>query len=155
MKFGRVRPQYLLCVCILVVYFSFLTRTYYWDGVLFSLDIESVAHGQAPVAALFHPNHLLYNAFGYLIFVTASRIMPSVRAINVLQALDVLLSVRGRVGPFRASTHPHHAPRHRRVLLAAFRYRSNVVEIFDRCGHICCRRVVALVVGLVSLADTA
>ncbi|MBV8895983.1 MAG: hypothetical protein JO051_05715 [Acidobacteriaceae bacterium] len=79
--------------CILAVYLAFLTKTYYWDGVLFSLNIESAAHGQLPVVDLFHPNHLIYTAFGYGIYSAMVRIAPGVRAITVLQVSNVLLSV--------------------------------------------------------------
>lgn len=88
-----VRPHYLLCACILLLYFAFLTHTYYWDGVLFSLDIESVHQGRVPAAALFHPNHLIYNAAGYGFYSVAAWLWPRIRAIAVLQAVNVVASV--------------------------------------------------------------
>lgn len=93
MSGGRIRPRYLLAAGILLVYFAFLTKTYYWDGVLFSLDIESVKEGRIPAAALFHPNHLLYNALGYRLYSAALWVSPNMRAIYVLQAFNVVASV--------------------------------------------------------------
>src|SRR3954453_8499558 len=42
---------------LVLVYVAFLTRTYYWDGVLFSLYIEKVHNAELPPSILFHPNH--------------------------------------------------------------------------------------------------
>jgi hypothetical protein len=88
-----IRPYYLLCACILLLYFAFLTRTYYWDGVLFSLDIEGVHQGHVPATALFHPNHLIYNAVGYAIYSVAVWLWPGIRALTVLQLVNVVASV--------------------------------------------------------------
>lgn len=88
-----LRPQAVLCGFVLLIYLAFLTKTYYWDGVLFSLDIESVYEGRAPASSLFHPNHLLYNALGYVVYSACARIWPAVRAITVLQILNALMSV--------------------------------------------------------------
>jgi hypothetical protein len=91
---SRVRgKQSTIAACVALLYFAFLTKTYYWDGVLFSLNIESVFDGRAPVVALFHPNHLVYNAFGFGIFRLISLLWPGVRAITVLQVANVLLSI--------------------------------------------------------------
>lgn len=83
----------LFAACILIVYLAFLTRTYYWDGVLFSLDIENVHARRAVLASLFHPNHLIYNLFGYGIYSAAVAFWPGIRALTVLQVANVLLSV--------------------------------------------------------------
>lgn len=92
MKLAFRRPQWLFA-CTLLVYLAFLTRTYYWDGVLFSLDIESVQQGRASAATLFHPNHLIYNAFGLLLYSGVVHIWPGIRAITVLQSFNALTSV--------------------------------------------------------------
>ncbi len=76
----------------LVFYLAFLTRTYYWDGVLFSLDIESVHRGAVPVATLFHPNHLFYSALGYVLYSAAMSCGLTMRAITVLQVFNALIS---------------------------------------------------------------
>jgi len=92
MNFLRSRPQYLLFAGVLAVYFAFLTCTYYWDGVLFSLNIESVHQGRIPFSALFHPNHLFYNSFGYAVYSAASVLWSGIRAITVLQIGNTILS---------------------------------------------------------------
>lgn len=77
---------------ILLLYVLFLTRTYYWDGVLFSLYIEGVQRGQFPAAILLHPNHLLYSTLGYGLYEAIRWCGFSIRAITVLQVLNALLS---------------------------------------------------------------
>ena len=89
------------CACILLVYFAFLTKTYYWDGVLFSLEIENVYEGKNPAATLFHPNHLIYTAFGYGVFWVAKWMALGVRALRVLQCANVLVSTLAGVVLFR------------------------------------------------------
>jgi hypothetical protein len=78
-----------LLALVLIVYAAFATRTYYWDGVLDALNIESVAGGETSPAVLFHPNHLLYSALGYVLYRAAG---SSLRAITVLQILNILAS---------------------------------------------------------------
>ncbi|MBV9760961.1 MAG: glycosyltransferase family 39 protein [Acidobacteriaceae bacterium] len=78
--------------CALILYVAFPTRTYYWDGVLFSLNIESVARGDASAAMLIHPNHLLFSGFGYLLYRGAAACGLAMRAIAVLQVFDMLAS---------------------------------------------------------------
>ncbi len=77
---------------VLVLYLSFLTRTYYWDGVLFALNIESVSRDEAPLAALIHPNHLLYSGLGYVAYDAASRFGIQLRAITILQIINAIAS---------------------------------------------------------------
>ncbi len=88
----RLRPLWLLAACLLI-YLVFLTKSYYWDGVLFSLDIESVYSGRVSGIALFHPNHLFYNAVGYALYAFAATVWPGIRAITILQIANVLASV--------------------------------------------------------------
>jgi hypothetical protein len=87
----RLAP-YLLLIAIAVLYSAFLTRTYYWDGVLFSLQIESVHRGELSPAVLFHPNHLLYSALGYVLYSTALAIGLHLRAVTLLQMFNVAVS---------------------------------------------------------------
>ncbi len=82
-----------LTVFVAVIYAAFLTRTYYWDGVLFSLYIEGVSRGELPVSTLIHPNHLLYSGLGYAFYRAASLAGLHWRAITVLQTINVLASV--------------------------------------------------------------
>ena len=55
-------------ISVLAVYVLLLTRSHYWDGVLFSLYIEKVARGEMSSSVLFHPNHLLYSAGGFVLY---------------------------------------------------------------------------------------
>lgn len=55
-------------VGVLSVYLLLLTRSHYWDGVLFSLYVEKVAAGEMARTALFHPNHLFYSAAGFVLY---------------------------------------------------------------------------------------
>ena len=93
-QLSRERKHFLLLLAsILAVYSAYLTRTYYWDGVLFSLNIESVHAGQAPVASLIHPNHLMYSVLGYAVYTVYTVCGLHLRAISVLQIFNVALSV--------------------------------------------------------------
>lgn len=82
----------MLPVCTLLLYLPFLTRTYYWDGVLFALDIERVHQGELPASILFHPNHLLYSGLGYVCYSMLRACGIHLRAITVLQFLNVAVS---------------------------------------------------------------
>src|SRR5262245_33929893 len=64
-----------------VIYLATLTSDYFWDGITFALQIEKVAKGERSIALLFHQNHLLYNAFGYLLYVAARALGLSVKAL--------------------------------------------------------------------------
>ncbi|HLH01503.1 MAG TPA: hypothetical protein VKX25_01935 [Bryobacteraceae bacterium] len=86
------RTRLLLTALIVALYIGFATRTYYWDGVLFSLYIEKAATGEFSKAVLFHPNHLFYNAVGYLLFRLASVLGFHGRAISILQGLNIVAS---------------------------------------------------------------
>lgn len=81
-----------LITCVFIVYIAYVTRTYYWDGILFSLNIESVYNGQLPAAALFHPNHLLYTALGFLLYGAAQSLGLHLRAVTILQLANVFVS---------------------------------------------------------------
>ncbi|HYN84289.1 MAG TPA: hypothetical protein VER32_03485 [Pyrinomonadaceae bacterium] len=80
---------WLVAAAALVVYLCFPTRNYYWDGIAFALDIERVGRLSAE---LLHQNHLLYNVVGYLLYALARRAGFDVRAIEVLQILNGVLS---------------------------------------------------------------
>ncbi len=77
-------------LAILAVYLLFPTRNYYWDGIFFARVIETVA-GFHP--SLFHPNHLLYNVVGYFLFKAARIAGLQLRAIEVLQLANSVVSV--------------------------------------------------------------
>ena len=77
-----------LGLTIFLLYACLLTRSHYWDGVLFSLYIEKVARGELPRAILFHPNHLLYSAAGFVLYDMVSA--AHLRAITCLQLANAI-----------------------------------------------------------------
>src|SRR5215471_20984724 len=81
-------PRSITGVCILI-YLATLTSDYFWDGITFALQIEKVAKGERGMELLFHQNHLLYNAFGYLGYYLARSVNSSIRALTVLQIANV------------------------------------------------------------------
>lgn len=87
------RENVLTCiafVAILVVYLLFPTKNYYWDGIFFARTIEA-----APqlTPSLLHPNHLLYNVFGYGVYSLVHAVGLNSRAIDVLQITNSVVSV--------------------------------------------------------------
>ena len=78
-------------VFFLLVYLSTLTADYFWDGITFALQIEKVADGERSAALLFHQSHLLYNAFGYLLYRAVNAVGVPLRALWVLQGANVIL----------------------------------------------------------------
>jgi hypothetical protein len=80
-----------------------LTWDYYWDGITFALQIEKVAQGEARVALLFHQNHLLYNALGYLAYRAVNLAGLSVRALYLLQVANALIGAGAVLVFFRTA----------------------------------------------------
>lgn len=83
-----------LAAAILLVYGILPTKNYYWDGVAFAQSIEQ-ASGVSSQSRLFwtsiiHPNHLLYNSIGYLVWNAVRGLGLHVRAIAVLQAMNMV-----------------------------------------------------------------
>src|SRR6185503_7601177 len=74
-----------------VVYLATLTSDYYWDGITFALQIEKVAKGDRGAELLFHQNHLLYNAIGFVLYRAAQAAGFAVRAIQVLQITNAFV----------------------------------------------------------------
>ena len=85
---SRFAPLILFSV-IAVIYLSFPTRVYYWDGIVFAQAIEDASR-LSP--SLVHPNHLIYNFAGYLFYKLLRAIGADVRAITALQIVNSLLS---------------------------------------------------------------
>jgi len=83
----------LLLICLSIIYGAFLTKTYFWDGVLSALNIEGVRCGELPYTVLFHQNHLLYSALGYVLYDAALGLNLQIRAVTVLQILNVCASL--------------------------------------------------------------
>lgn len=73
-----------------LLYLLLPTRKYYWDGISFAQIIEDVPRLHPN---LIHPNHLLYNVFGYLIYKAVGLSGIPVRALYVLQFINCVLGV--------------------------------------------------------------
>lgn len=83
---------------ILASYLLLLTTNYYWDGIFFAQVIEDAPGLNA---SLLHPNHLLYNVVGYFAFRLARILAPQVRAVEVLQVTNCIISVMSACVLFR------------------------------------------------------
>ena len=83
-----------LSLGLLALYLAFLTKAYYWDGVVFAQAIEDVAGRAAPVSSLGHPNHLVYNFAGYFFYrlLRSLGLGGDLRAITALQILNCFFS---------------------------------------------------------------
>ena len=73
-----------------LLYLSFPTKNYYWDGISFASAIESSTRFNS---SLIHPHHLLYNAFGFLVYRFTELLGFHFRAVEVLQFTNCILSV--------------------------------------------------------------
>ena len=76
----------LIFFAVLIVYLSFPTKNYYWDGLSFAQDIED---GNAGPWYL-HPNHLLYSPLGQQLWLAANAAGLNLRALTVLQFLSMV-----------------------------------------------------------------
>lgn len=74
-----------------LIYLSTLTADYFWDGITFALQIEKVADGERSATLLFHQSHLLYNAFGYLLYRAINAVGVHARALTILQVTNAFL----------------------------------------------------------------
>lgn len=83
---------------VFLIYLRFPTKNYYWDGVAFASVIE---HAAALNSSLIHPNHLIYEVVGYLIYQVARAFGINLRAIEVLQIANSFLSVLAAYVLFR------------------------------------------------------
>lgn len=82
------RIAWLIGIGVALVYLLLPTRHYYWDGITFALEIESVGR-LSPT--LLHANHLLYNVLGYLPYAALNSLGLDIRAISVMQAINAVL----------------------------------------------------------------
>lgn len=82
----------MICLLVLLVYLGFPTKNYYWDGITFALKIEQTGSLNS---SLLHPNHLLYNLAGYLIYRLVRGCGAQARALEILQITNCLLSALG------------------------------------------------------------
>lgn len=85
------RISAIVFISIVALYLSTLTANYYWDGITFALQIERVAIEGRTVSLLFHQNHLLYNALGYLLYRVAHAIGFGMRVLPLLQIANALI----------------------------------------------------------------
>lgn len=88
--FARSRSVVLFTLAVLACYLLTPTFDYYWDGITFSLQIERVAQGARP-ALLFHQNHLLYNAAGYLLLAALRAVDSAARALPLMQVANSVI----------------------------------------------------------------
>ena len=82
--------RWFVFAAIAVIYISFPTRSYFFDGIAFAQIIEETP-GLRP--SLLHPNHLIYNLIGAIFYRLILRLGFDIRAIAALQILNSLLSV--------------------------------------------------------------
>ena len=80
------RAALLLFAAVALLYLAFPTQNYYWDGVFFAQIIEEDPGG----LWYLHPNHLLYNPLGRMLWLGANALGANVRALTVLQILSSL-----------------------------------------------------------------
>jgi len=83
---------------ILLAYLALLTKNYYWDGIFFAQTIEDAPNLNA---ALLHPNHLIYNVPGYLLYRIAQTMGIQLRAVEVLQILNCFVGTAAAFVLFR------------------------------------------------------
>jgi hypothetical protein len=74
----------LIFFAVLVVYLSFPTKNYYWDGISYAQDIEDDYAGPWYL----HPNHLLYGPLGQQLWLASNAAGLNLRALTVLQMLS-------------------------------------------------------------------
>lgn len=79
---------------VFAIYVALPTRNYYWDGVSFAQNIEQAGRFGSPSfwLNLIHPNHLVYNTLGFFVWRVLAGIGLHVRAIAVLQAINMILA---------------------------------------------------------------
>src|SRR5215510_2781440 len=80
---------WLLILGLALIYLTFPTRVYYWDGIAFAQAIEDASR---LTPSLVHPNHLIYNFAGYLFYKLLRATGADIRALTALQILNSLLS---------------------------------------------------------------
>src|SRR5215510_2275036 len=73
-----------------LVYLSFTTKNYYWDGISFASAIEGSTRFNS---TLIHPHHLFYNVFGFVLYRVSIWLGFPLRAVEVLQYANCILSV--------------------------------------------------------------
>lgn len=82
-------PSTIVLLLLLIIYLGFATQNYYWDGIEFAQTIEDA---ESFNTSLMHPNHLIYNFFGFAIYKAVQGIGIDARSISVLQVTNSILS---------------------------------------------------------------
>lgn len=98
----RKYSLFLLLLLIFAVYAAFPTKDFYWDALIYSQFIEDSPNFGAH---LLHPNHLFYNALGYLAFHAARAFGFETRAIYILQFVTIVFSVLSALVFFKILKH--------------------------------------------------
>jgi hypothetical protein len=88
-------------ISVMLIYLVTLTSDYYWDGITFALQIEKVAKADARVSLLFHQNHLVYNALGYLAYRALNTAGLSIRALYLMEIANALIGAASVLVFFR------------------------------------------------------
>jgi hypothetical protein len=91
------RPALLLFAAVSLLYLSFPTQNYYWDGIFFAQIIEEDPGG----LWYLHPNHLLYNPLGRGLWLALNAVGANLRAVAVLQVLSSLTGAAAVAVMFR------------------------------------------------------
>lgn len=81
---------WLVFPAILLIYLCFPTKNYFFDGIAFAQAIEDAPRLDT---SLIHPNHLIYNVLGYLFYKLTLAFGIPLRALQVLQIMDSIMSV--------------------------------------------------------------
>ncbi|MEN3335172.1 MAG: hypothetical protein V7641_4537 [Blastocatellia bacterium] len=101
-----------IVIFLVLLYLVTLTADYYWDGITFALQVEKVARAERGAPLLFHQNHLLYNALGYLPYYLLHTSGLSIRALCVLQVANAFAGAAAVAVFFRITervTRSHYA----------------------------------------------
>jgi hypothetical protein len=112
----RKYSLFLFPLLVFAVYAALPTRDFYWDALIYSQFVEdSPRFG----AHLLHPNHLFYNALGYLAFHAAQNLGFETRAIYVLQLLTIVFSALSALVFFKILEHSFRRSAYLSLSLAA------------------------------------
>jgi hypothetical protein len=95
-RYERLIP-WTISLLALLGYLAFLTKNYYWDGVVFAETIERAKR----LPELFHPSHLFYNVVGYLLYKAAGSFGQAARPLKVLQIGNCIFSALAALVFFR------------------------------------------------------
>ena len=85
------RAVLIIWTAFTLLYLATRTSDYYWDGITFALQIEKVADSGRTTQLLFHQNHLIYNAVGYLLYRFTHAIGFSTRSLYILQTANAFV----------------------------------------------------------------